>query len=76
MRQQTVKVNKTVEIPEGYMLVPDDFEDVRITFNTPTESLTLRTLLRGELPFDIGPFRLAWNEAGGAMYELQLEEEE
>ncbi len=72
MRKQTVKISKTVEVPEGYMLVPDHLRDWRISFNTPDDSVGFRAMVEGPLPKRIGPFKLVWAEAGGAMYEEEL----
>lgn len=74
MKTQRVQVWHEIDIPEGFMLVPDRFDDWRIHFNMPDEeTVSLHVLIDGTLPDSIGPFKLSWKEMGGAQYELQEE---
>lgn len=76
MKQVTVKQNVTVEIPEGYILIPDHFSQWRLYFKDGSEPdgyLRLHVMLDGPVPNRIGPYIIERKEMGGASYVLEEE---
>ena len=74
MRQVTVKQNVTVEIPEGYILIPDRFSQWRLYFQDERFHdgyVRLHVMLDGPVPDRIGPYVIERKEMGGASYILE-----
>lgn len=79
MKTQRVKQTVEVEVPDGYILVPDKFKQWIIYFQDQTQYdgyVKLRVLLKGVLPDKIGPYIIERKEMGGASYKFDEGDDE